>query len=448
MTETQAQQPEDKKRFYEEIPDYRTADQQGRVEMDAYIAPLVYDDMESVLSFGQEASTRVNEVSAQINQEVIANNTMVADLKKVGAQMAAFSLEDAAALGEAMVNKGYNYAKENKEEVAAAGIGGLIMGPVGMALGFLGVKGFKKGAEVVSTVKARISGNIDYEQQAQQLRQKLRHASGDVAAIKSALENAQREIPHAITKINQLGRAQVEAYSNLAVAIGAGQEVLRRYQEEKIPAAADEATRENLMTCFQMMEGQVEHMIAARAMRMRSIVTLEQTKRMYGGNILKIRHHLQNSTREWDSQIASGHLIADQYDVQEAVTAADKKSLELVRDQQKMHEALRIMHQKSQIQGTQDLRELVQITNGMIAQMQAEQGDVAKLRMQRETEQRKLIEATATLHGQFKQQAVERQQALLTQQGDQALPAPVSTEETFPAASATVVQPNGPSVNP
>ena len=40
------------KRFYNEVPDYRAGDEIACADMDAYIKPFRYDDIECAMSFG------------------------------------------------------------------------------------------------------------------------------------------------------------------------------------------------------------------------------------------------------------------------------------------------------------------------------------------------------------------------------------------------------------
>lgn len=405
-------------RFYKDIPDYQTADAQTRAEMDALIANVDPFDVNTIMAFGKEANDEVLAVSRRVNERVATDENFMSDMRAFGDEVSNLDLGSLSEKVQEFVQKGYKAAKNNLPEAAAAGAGLLAFGPIGAVLAALGMKGARTGKDQLDKAKKKLKGEVDYEAKAESIRDDLRKSVLSIKSIVSKLESANEKIPGFIEEINEMGQARVRAFSKLSLAIGAGNEIIRRFEADIIPAfqnggEVNMAEVEQIQTAYNAITRRVEGLIGGRAVSLQNVAMLENSKRMYIDMQMKINEHLTTSVPEWEGQIAQGNLIVDQFDLQQSITAADKKGIELLKNQQSLHEASKAMHERSMQQGTYHLGEIAKATEKMALTLQNDMKNVGQFRLKHVEAQERVLAATDKLSAQFHESAQQRVRNLL-----------------------------------
>lgn len=435
-------------RFHRDIPDYRTADAETRAEMDVLIATVDPYDLNTIMAFGKDATDEVLSVSRRINERVTTDESFMSDMREFGEQVANLNTDSIAEKVANLAKDSADFAKNNKAELAA-GIGvSLIAGPLIGMLAALGLKGGRMGKETLNKnarkIKGKLGGEIDYEGQAESVRDDLRKSILSIRAIVKKLESADQKIPGYIEEVNQMGQARVRAYGKLSLAIGAGNEVVRRFVEDVLPAFAnnDSVNVEDLrqlQTASDAMNRRVDGLIGSRAVSLQNVTMLANSIKMYTDMQFKIQEHLTSSVPEWEGQIAHGNMLVDQFDLQKTISAADKKSGQLLENQHRLYEASKKMNENSMQQGTYSLDQIAKATEKMALRLSQDMQNVGNHRQKQADAQQRVLAATDNLSRVFHESAQQRARNLLAgprKDDSTALPAPEATAKVAPADQA------------
>ena len=438
----------DGSRFHRDIPDYRTADAETRAEMDALIATIDPYNLNTIMSFGKEATDEVLAVSRRINERVATDEGFMADMREFGEQVANL---DTASIAEKVANltqSGVNFAKNNTAEVAT-GIGlGLVAGPLVGLLAAIGLKGARVGKDALGKstkkIKGKVTGEIDYEGQAEAVRDDLRKSVLSIRKIITKLESANEKIPGYIDEVNQMGQARVRAYGKLSLAIGAGNEVIRRFVEDVLPefAEGDNVNIDDvrqLQSASDAMQRRVEGLVGSRAVSLQNVTMLANSLKMYVDMQMKIQEHLTASVPEWEGQIAQGNMLVDQFDLQKTINAADKKSGQLLESQHKLYETSKLMNERSMQQGTYSMEQIAKATEKMALRLAQDMKNVGDHRQKHVDAQQRVLAATDNLSRVFHESAQQRARNLLAgpkTDANVALPAPDEAAKVVPADKA------------
>lgn len=423
-------------RFYGDIPDYRTSDAEARAEMDALIATVDPYDLNTIMAFGKDATNEVLAVSRRINERVTTDESFMQDMREFGEQISGLNTDSIADKLSGLAKGSADFAKNNTAELAT-GIGlSILAGPVVGILAALGLKGGRMGKETFEKsarkIKGKLGGEIDYEGQAESVRDELRKSILSIRSIVSKLESAEQKIPGYIEEVNQMGQARVRAYGKLSLAIGAGNEVVRRFVEDVLPAFAQgenvniEDVRQ-LQSASDAMNRRVEGMISGRAVSLQNVTMLANSIKMYTDMQFKIQEHLTSSVPEWEGQIAHGNMLVDQFDLQKTISAADKKGGQLMENQQKLFEASKKMNENSMQQGTYALEQVAKATEKMALRLSQDMKNVGDHRQKQVNAQQRVLAATDNLSKVFHESAQQRARNLLAgpkSDVNAALPAP------------------------
>ena len=415
----------DGSRFYKDIPNYRDAntDAETKAVMDELMATVDFYDLNTVVGFCKEAKSDVLNVSRRINERVTTEESFITDIRNVGDQIAGLDLQSISERVTNLAQGGYNVVKNNKAEVATGVAVGVLAGPLLGLLAALGLKGARSGKEQLSKaaekIKGKATGEINYEAEAEAVRDSLRKGILEIRGIVTNLESARDKIPGYISEVNEMGRARVKAYSNLALAIGAGNELLLRFEEEILPKAQAGGTIDMhelqiLQMSAQALTRNIEGHIAARAVSLQNAAVLSESIGQYVNMQMKIEEHLTSSVPEWEGQIAQGNMLVDQYDLQKGISAADKKSHELMDGQEKLYAASRKMHERSMEQGTYHLAQIAQSTEKMALRLSNDLKTITDHRGKHVDAQQRVLAATEKLSQSFHDTAQARAKVLLS----------------------------------
>lgn len=419
LPQVQILQSGDGARFYRDVPDYRSADPETRAAMDALIATVDYEDLNTIMAFGKEATDEVLAVSRQINERAAMDEGVLASMRAVGEELANLDTEGLVEKVMQLTKAGVDFTKKNSAEVAT-GVGvGLFAGPLFGLLAALGVKGARTGTELYSKGTQKLKGETDYAAQAEAVRDDLRKSILGIRSIVTKLQSADDKIPQYLEEVNQMGRVRGRAYSNLSLAIGAGNELVRRFQEDVLPSVSNDEfvhmdDLRQLQSASDAMQRRVEGLASSRAVSLQNVAMLANSQQMYVNMQMKIREHLTASVPEWEGQIAQGHMLIDQFDLQKSIDAADKKSGQLLENQHKLYEMSKEMNAKSMRQGTYNLEQVAHATEKMVLSLSRDMQNLGEYRQKNIESQQRVLAATEKLSQVFQESAQQRAKILLT----------------------------------
>ncbi|AEP09166.1 coiled-coil domain-containing protein [Micavibrio aeruginosavorus] len=411
-------QGEDGTRFYKDIPDYRTADEETRALMDAMIDGVDWRDLNTIIGFGKEAKDGVLQVSRKINERVMADNSFIAEMRECADAVSGLDMGALTQRLDDLAKGGFDIVKNNKAEVGTGLALAMFVNPIVGLLAGLGMKGARVGKEKYDQVKGKVRGEMDHAKEAEAARDDLRKAILTTRALVEKLETAKEKIPSYINEVNAMGGARTKAYGALTLAIGAGQELQRRFYEEILPAEQENGAisleeLQQLQMAGDVMARTVEGLLGSRANSLQNIVTLSESLKMYTQMYVKIEEHLTSSVGEWEGQIAHGNLMVDRIELQAVITAADKKSADLAEKSEKLHETSRVMHQKSMEQGTFHLAQIAASTERLAQRLSSEMLTITDQSRRHVAAQERLEQATQTLAETFQSNAQKRAQLLV-----------------------------------
>ncbi len=435
----------DGSRFYQDIPDYRTADAEARAEMDAMIATIDPYDLNTIMAFGKNATDEVLSVSRRINERVSTDESFMTDMREFGEELAGLNTDSIAEKLSGLAKGSADFAKNNTAELAT-GIGlSLLAGPLVGLLAAVGLKGGRMGKDALEKnakkIRGKLGGEIDYEGQAESVRDELRKSILSIRSIVSKLESAEQKIPGYIEDVNQMGQARVRAYGKLSLAIGAGNEVVRRFVEDVLPdfAQSESVNMDDvrqLQTASDAMNRRVEGLIGSRAVSLQNVTMLANSIKMYTDMQFKIQEHLTSSVPEWEGQIAHGNMLVDQFDLQKTISAADKKSGQLLENQHKLYDASKKMNETSMQQGTYALDQVAKATEKMALRLSEDMKNVGNHREKQVQAQQRVLTATDSLSKVFHESAQQRARNLLAGPKNDAAVALPAPEKVDPADKA------------
>lgn len=406
---------------FNDVPDYRTADKKTRAAMDKMIATVDWDDLNTIMVFGQEALDKIAVVSDAINDRALKDDSFMAEMRKCAEEIENMDVSETMQRVQMFAKASLNTIVENKGAVATGLLGTMLMNPLYGLLAGIGFKGAQVAKEKYDAIKGKATGEIDHAKQAEAIRDDLRKAILSTRSIVKQLEDGRDKIPLYVSEVNALGAAQTEADKLMALAIGAGREALRRLHEDILPkmTATDAASLDKLrerQMAGHVMERTIDGHIASRVIGLNSMVVLYETKRMYASTYLKFQEHLNRSVREWNRQIAHGNLMVDQMDLQLVGTAADKKGIDLHEKAEKLHETTRLMHQKSMGQGTYDMTKIAEATERLVKQIGTDLSELGAARIAQQAARDRLNTATKDLASKF-QESVQKDSYLVLESG-------------------------------
>jgi uncharacterized protein YaaN involved in tellurite resistance len=305
--------------FYQNIPQYAEADTATRQKMDELIATIDPENIHSIMRFGNEPLERLSEISDRLIAVQEASNVFVREFTDTASSL---SLLDPSSLVEKtgqLVNKGTQVALRNKWAVGAGLAALFTVGP----LAAVGALGAGKAIQVAKEQK---------KDKTQKLADELGESLLKARAIEGRLRDAKEKIPAVMDDVQTLGRARLQAFSALNLYIGAGQEGLRRLDEDVLPAAKTEADSnvdvserlENLIFSRGLLDTRLTDLVSSRTVSFTSAATLMAVKKLLPTLLSKIEGHLSTSLRQWRDQIAQGGLVLAAHQLARGSQEADQ----------------------------------------------------------------------------------------------------------------------------
>lgn len=431
--------------FYKDIPEYSTASDDVRALMDAKMKTVNWSDLKSIIEFSKEDREDILQVSRDINDRAMRDNSFIAEMRECAEAVGGVDLTSLTQRLDALAKSGLDVVKNNKAEVGTGLALAALVNPLVGILGALGLKGARVGKEKYDEIKGRAKGETNQAKVAELIRDELRQSILSTRSLVAKLEEGCAKIPQYVDEVNQMGAVRTRAYSNLAISIGAGRELLRRFYEEVLPEIEAKGTIsmqevQQLKMAGTAMSRTVDGLFASRAVSLNNVVTLSETLQIYTDMYLKFQEHLTSSVPEWEGLIAHGNLMVDRMELQMVVSAADKKGIELHEKAEQLHETSRELHRKSMEQGTYDLARIAQTTERLVSRIKTDMLAIEDQSRKQQAARERLDNATLGLAETFHRSVQKDAQMVLGhapksamslefQAGAQALNVPVANND-------------------
>jgi uncharacterized protein YaaN involved in tellurite resistance len=285
----------------------------------------------------------------------------------------------------------------------------LTFGPLGALVGAAGGHMLKRGTEKKDPLQKVVD----------ELGQSLLKSR----EIEGKLRDSRARIPGVITDVQKLGRARLEAFSDLALYIGAGQEYLRRLDQEIIPEAArqseknftfDSADRvENLQQFRNQLDATLTELTSSRAVSFNAAATLKIINQFLPALMGKINNHLNNSIPQWKAQIAQGGIALDAYRLADASREGDNFGDKLLQNNAALLDGVSDMVKKTTERGAFDADKIIDATNRLTTRFREDSKLLTGHMRDTEDVRRRLIDATDQLKNEMAEAQMKKNENLI-----------------------------------
>lgn len=333
--------------MYNDIPDYTTCDDKTRAVLDEIIETVDPYNPEDMGAFGDETLANLQDVTdriitAMMNEEHGAfrepMKECVDDLKDVDLE----TLQEQ--VGRVM-SATANTVKDNKGATALA-VTGLLTGQFWLTLASGGTAAGKQylkkhGVEVKESIQERKLVRTDQSNSMEAIEDRLRSALMKSNEHIRKLQFAQKKAPELVSRINEMARANRDAYYGTTLYIGAGREIARRIGEELLPQARSEfeQTRsfdaqtkiDTLAESTDALDHKLQILEQARTESVLSTQNLADMKTAINDNRHSLQSLLTSEVPQWKRTLATAGMAVETYRTT-SVTEAFRDHLERVTD--------------------------------------------------------------------------------------------------------------------
>ncbi len=339
------------------VVSYKDATDDMRAEMELLMQPIDENpaDFDTIIDYGHEPLKEIGDVGRRMVsvQSGFASQVKVfdSDIDKLQKGMSAAGFEK---LGE--------ITKRMFEGIGQAGA--------------KGVKGgFKLGKGMWEALTGAKSKRTEEEQFIASMEEELPKMLEEMLKLVANIAKTEEAIVEVIHSAQELGKAQVGAFRKLNLYIGAGEEVVRRYDEEYIPEAKEKAEASFDMTDEMYLQDLidrrtdfVEHLARLESSRLQSMNSVVQTReiiRAMQEQRKKMRSILHNGQHEWMVMLASAGFAGSSLKSAQINKKADEFGDKLHDTTLQMVEEAHRMTLESATRGTVDHKKMIEAAGRM-----------------------------------------------------------------------------------
>jgi uncharacterized protein YaaN involved in tellurite resistance len=386
---------------YTDVPKYDTADEETKEDIDDLVAQIDVWDENTIIDFGQEALSVLDEVSQRIQQQAERDGIFKEEMKNIEEAVKDMNFAEA---GERFSNfvkqKGMEAAKNNAPEIAAGTVAGaLTLNPL---VGF-GVAGALKAFRTYRKKKKEEAAQ-GIHNDPEGIEDELRTSSVKLNRLKTALMEADKKIPLAIKDVNDLAKARREAFEEISLHIGAALHKLKLVANNELAQAKRDydqnpsfSNQENLAMvtdAFNALDQKVTELYGTRTVFLTTTVQLGHLKREYSRAHTKVRSHLTQSIPQWRSLISQVAKTLELADISKAIEAADDFADKLIEHNMAIQNETTRQIENSSTRGTHDPEKLIEMTKSMTENLQALENHARTARQSEEKIRKELEEAS------------------------------------------------------
>lgn len=367
------------------IPNYLTTDDETRAIMDEHIAGIDPYDLQSIIHLGREEMQRLANVAREVTDKYADDsNPILESLNDAEVSLGSLDLSGLTSKVAGYGKRGIGWAFKNPGTAVVTGVGTLLAGPAALAI---------PGAKAAYDYAQKRSKGPDLSDA---LRASVQKTDETVIQIMKALE----DIPNAIEDLDALGRSRIESYRQVSIIIGAGREVIRRIDEEMIPALEKKLEKnpsdfdsqdslERLNMGREALASHVVSMMGSRAVSQSTAVGLMQLRRVFFSAATKLGNHLHTSVPQWEAQRAEAGIALFADKVAKTSDEADKRGTEMLQLSARLNKETGEMMRKSMSKGSYDTGKVIAVLEAQTAELRnnikaisSQRGDMDKAMLQ------------------------------------------------------------------
>lgn len=337
------------------VVDYADADDELKAAMDKVMEPIDKspDSFEAIITFGNEPLDKLGKIANQMitvqsrfNAQV---NVMASAMEKLESGMREMNMEKFAEATKRML-----------KNVAGVGV--------------KGVKGgFSLGKGLVDMFTGASKNKGDDQKLVEEMQQALPTMLNEMIRLVDEITKTEEGIKEVIKEAEKLGLARIEATRTINVYLGAGKEIIRRYNEEYIPEAqadfdelADPEDEMYLKDVLKRKDDFIDRLTVLEGSRAAGVIAAQQLKQIMDtmeDQLKKIQDIKYNSQNEWKAMLAAAGIAGSSLKAAQTIKQADEFGDKMHDQTMKMIEDAHQMTLNSKARGTIDPQKLIDASN-------------------------------------------------------------------------------------
>lgn len=346
------------------VVDFADADDSVRAAMEKLMEPIAAtpDDFEVMISYGNAPLDKLGKIADQmlkIQQQFESQvNVLGTALDKLQTGMKEMNFHTMGGRArEALENLARGAGK------GAKGLGRLVGGMW----------------EAASGAKAKRSED---EKVVREMQDALPEMMREMSKLVEDIKGTERGIKVVMIEANKLGAARADATRELALYIGTGKEILRRYNEEYIPEAqelfeesGDPEDEVYLRNVVKRSEGFIDRMTVLEGGRAASVIAMKQLDQILDtleDQRTKVQDIVRNSQNEWKAMLTAAGIAGSTLKNAQNIKKADDFGDKLHEQTMNMIEQAHTLTQSSRARGTIDPQKLIEASSRLTAMIESE----------------------------------------------------------------------------
>ncbi len=346
------------------VVEYADADAELRGLMDRVIAPIdaAPDSFEAIIDYGHPPLEELGKVANQMiavqtrfNSQV---NVMADAMTSLQSGLQGMNLHKFA---DATKNVLKGFA-----DAGAKTVGG----------------SFSIGKKLVNAFKGGNKPKEEDQKLIEEMQTALPAMLSEMVRLTDDLSKTESGIQDVLKEAEKLGIARLEATRSLNVYLGAGKEVLRRYNEVYIPEAQeayDESGDPNdemyLKDMLRRKDDFIGRLTTLEGSRLQGVVAAQQLKQIMEtmeDQLSKIQDIKHNSSNEWKAMLAAAGIAGSSLKAAQILRKADEFGDKMQDQTTKMLEESHQITLQSKSRGTVDPQKLIEAANRLGKMLEAE----------------------------------------------------------------------------
>lgn len=362
--EANADRDSRRRRTRGKVVDYVDADPDLKAEMEKVMEPIDRnpDNFESIISYGNPPLAKLGniandmiKVQGKFNDQV---NVMSTALGKLETGLKDMDLDS------------FGEATRKLLKGLAHGAGS---GAKGIGKFFSNVKDSLTGAKAKRTEDEKV---------VREMQDALPEMLYEMIKLVDNIGKTEKGIREVMEEATKLGQARVEATREISVYLGAGKEVLRRYNEEYIPEAqkdfdesGDPEDQMYLDSVLKRKEDFIDRITVLEGSRAASVIAAQQLRQMMDtmeDQRKKIQDIMHNSQNEWKAMLAAAGIAGSSLRAAQTIKKADEFGDKMHDQTMEMIEQAHELTQNSKSRGTIDPQKLIEASDKLQKMIEGE----------------------------------------------------------------------------
>lgn len=249
--------------------------------------------------------------------------------------------------------------------------------------GAKGVKGtFGFGKKLLDGLTGASAKRTEDEKLVQEMQNALPQMLNEMVRLVDSISKTEQGIKEVMKEAEKLGIARLEATRSINIYLGAGKEVLRRYNEEYIPEAqqafdesADPEDQMYLQDIMKRKDDFIDRLAVLEGSRAASVVAAQQLKQMMEtmeDQRKKVQDIMYNSQNEWKAMLAAAGIAGSSLKAAQTIRKADEFGDKMHDQTMHMIEEAHKMTLNSKARGTIDPQKLIEATERLQKMIESE----------------------------------------------------------------------------